>query len=100
MSREEWWDQEITSIVIVLTISHDSTPWLSTGSWISNGAAECHTFIEHLLPEHLYNLSVITEHQRGVHYYRISQWPIRALYHESTLQHTNYDSYPLSYWFD
>ena len=62
MSREEWWDQEITSIVIVLTITCDTMPWLSPGSWISHGVAECHTLLEHLLPEHLYNLSVVTEH--------------------------------------
>ena len=97
MSGEEWWDQEITSIVIVLTITCDTMPWLSPGSWISHGVAECHTLLEHLLPEHLYNLSVVTEH---VNYYRISQWLIRVLSHESTLQHANNNSYALSYWFD
>ena len=100
MSREEWWDQEITSMVIVLTISHDTMPWLSPGSWISRDVAECHALLRHLLPEHLYNLSVVTEHQADVNYYRISQWLIRALSHESTLQHANNNSYALSYWFD
>ena len=84
MSREEWWDQEITSVVIVITITCDTMPWLSDGSWVSYGVNECHTPMRHL-PTHLYNLSVITEHQAHVNYYRISHWFIRVLSDQSTL---------------
>ena len=100
MSREEWWDQEITSVVIVLTITCDWVPRSSVGPWASYGAHECRILLRHLLPTRLYNLSVIEEHQATVNYYQISHWLIRVLSDQSTLTMLNNSYMGLSYWND
>ena len=100
MSREEWWDQEITSIVIVLTITCDWVSRSSIGPWVSYGDNECRILMRHLLPTHLYNLSVIEEHQATVNYYKISHWLIRVLSDQSTLTMLNNSYMGLSYWND
>ena len=80
MSRQEWRDQEIFHLEIVLSLCLD---WTSPDHH-HHGIHSIEQLIKHLLPEHLYRLNVITEYQRHVMYFRLSYWVIRASSRDST----------------
>ena len=74
MSRQEWRDQELFHLEIVLILCRDWSP----PSHRHHAIYSIEEIIKHLLPEHLYHLSVIAQYQPHVMYFRLSHWCIKA----------------------